>query len=144
MIKLLYENLTISALWKKLLAVALEQRNKKPSICMESACRIFIRNKSAMLGMGRVLDLIVPLSLSTNSQNSVEINIFNVVLYNSAGSGTRLPENPTRPATILGYPQYPKPDPALLYNLFIQSYAILLHTWLLKHFMVCKLKITLF
>ena len=32
------------------------------------------------------------------------------MLHSSAGSGTRLPENPTRPATILGYPQYPKPD----------------------------------
>ena len=32
------------------------------------------------------------------------------MLHSSAGSGTRLPENPTRPATILGYPQYPNPD----------------------------------
>ena len=32
------------------------------------------------------------------------------VVHISAGSGTRLPENLTRPATILGYPQYPNPD----------------------------------
>ena len=38
------------------------------------------------------------------------ISLCLVILEISAGSGTRLPENPTRPATILGYPQYPKPD----------------------------------
>ena len=44
------------------------------------------------------------------SEGVMFYNLTNQNMDNSAASGTRLPENPTRPATILGYPQYPKPD----------------------------------